>query len=698
MSSALNRHLPALLACLALPVWLAIFAPGLAISPAHAALARSNGQTVDLADTWNPHPDSADIVLPMPGGIGMVFRLVAVPAGGFLGDMIFRPGIVSTDEADRAYYDRPYTSAISAPFTLADLPASWLPAAMQAIRNIPGSRQDDSHEGVSPNLADPAPASSGTGDSGMADSGKIQAANSHFFYLIGKYEVSRQQWQAIMGLPADPESWQGLTRQAAGQTGQDHPGRPATGSVRSGPDAHSDAHPDRHPEDHPVGPSGEDAYTASQESLGPDPGIAITDLPQPDLRIAEMPAPPDANAARPVTEVSWFDAVEFSRRYTVWLLANHPEALPRFAGDARNTGYLRLPTESEWEYAARGGHKAGIQLLREDFFALPEGAKRSDYAVYRPENALRIPTGAAVIGSRKPNPLGLYDTAGNVAEMVMDCFRFSVGGRLHGSAGGFVRKGGSWFSGDSAILPGRREEIPFFLVSGPASARDMGLRLVISGTNTPGGARPAALHAEWKKAGEGPSIAASQARNPLEELDRLLVMTTDQTTRKNLLALRDSIKESNIMRERQLDLEAETIFGSGAYMIETIRNYYSRSAVLETQIAGLERERERSTGKDLEKLEQILDKARRSRQQLEISLNRSLAFYQTKVEDSASLDPDVVSAASANVARDYGGDGPFDQNMRRNLELFVGHVDAWRKGRAIPREKLKKEILERRFR
>ena len=327
-------------------------------APADAALAKRGGE-VSTAEACNPHPDKDDIVLPMPGGLSMVFRLVAVPSKGLLWDMSARPGRDDAANSDRAFYDRRYRAFLSAPFSRADLPARW----------------------------------------------RAQApAGDYFFYLVAKYEVSRLQWQSIMG-------------------------------------------------------NGTEA--------------------------------PVADAARPVTDISWYAAVEFTRRYTEWLLQHAPDALPRYAGDSRNVGFVRLPTETEWEYAARGGQTAGPeQLMEKDFFALPAGAPLADYAVYRPEGAARIAEDCARIGSRKPNPLGLYDTAGNAAEMALDMFRFSVGGRLHGSAGGFVRKGGSFLSGEAEIMPGRREESAFFLADGPAHARDLGFRPVISGINTPGGERP----------------------------------------------------------------------------------------------------------------------------------------------------------------------------------------------------------------
>ena len=60
-------------------------------SPALAALARK--ADVSTTDAYNPKPSDTDIILPMPCGLSMVFKLVAVPAKGLLWDMPMRPGV-----------------------------------------------------------------------------------------------------------------------------------------------------------------------------------------------------------------------------------------------------------------------------------------------------------------------------------------------------------------------------------------------------------------------------------------------------------------------------------------------------------------------------------------------------------------------------------------------------------------------------
>jgi formylglycine-generating enzyme required for sulfatase activity len=98
---------------------------------------------------------------------------------------------------------------------------------------------------------------------------------------------------------------------------------------------------------------------------------------------------------RPVMNVSWLDA----REYATWL--------------SRKTGQTyRLPTEAEWEYAARGGTRTAFWWGRD--------------AGSRLANCRECDTGASQqtspAGSYEPNPFGLYDTAGNVAEWVEDCW------------------------------------------------------------------------------------------------------------------------------------------------------------------------------------------------------------------------------------------------------------------------------------
>jgi formylglycine-generating enzyme required for sulfatase activity len=160
---------------------------------------------------------------------------------------------------------------------------------------------------------------------------------------------------------------------------------------------------------------------------------------------AESVEAPDADVSddQPATCISWHDA----RAYAQWL--------------AKKTGKpYRLPSEAEWEYAARAGSVAewpwGEQASDGcDFANVYDLTGREHYPLgWDPVRCRDGYAGLAPVGALRPNAFGLYDLIGNVAEWVDDCYTDSYVGRpkdgrswfWNGGCRRHVVRGGSWAS------------------------------------------------------------------------------------------------------------------------------------------------------------------------------------------------------------------------------------------------------------
>lgn len=147
----------------------------------------------------------------------------------------------------------------------------------------------------------------------------------------------------------------------------------------------------------------------------------------------------DANAAKnaPVRDLSWDDA----RQYVQWLSKTSGKS-------------YRLPTEAEWEYAARGG-----TATRYWWGAQMRTGSANCKACGDPWRA----EGPADVGSFAANPYGLHDMNGSVWEWTSDCWHNSFKGAPEdgrswdeGNCRIRVIRGGSWRDGADYMLSSTR--------------------------------------------------------------------------------------------------------------------------------------------------------------------------------------------------------------------------------------------------
>lgn len=277
--------------------------------------------------------------------------------------------------------------------------------------------------------------------------------------------------------------------------------------------------------------------------------------------------PSKADDTVPKDGITWFEGLEFGQRYSQWLLTNARDRLPT---EDKVPGFVRLPTEAEWEYAARGGSL--IQPSQELARLFPMEGPVTDYAWIAGQQSCNGQT--QYIGTHKPNPVGLHDVLGNVAEMTIDLYRGTAPQRLHGQPGGFVVRGGSCLTPERLVRVSDRHEEP---LHDPATGQArrapfVGLRLVIGAPVNTSVAKTEQLQrsaAELRSAQAPPQAAASG--DPVAALRKLAADADRPADAERLSRLASDIA-AELDRKREAEADgARMAVMSGAVLMRGYR-------------------------------------------------------------------------------------------------------------------------------
>lgn len=482
-------------------------------------------QTPWPANQVNPKPASGDVVLPMPCGGSMVFRVVSIPSANALDDRRVQLG-----------------------------------GAEQRFGYAEGSRSDY----VGGGFADP-------------------KAKNQRYYLIGKYEVTQLQFDA-------------LSEKCPAVTGE---------------------------------------------------------------------------GQLPKTGIAWSEATYFAGRYANWLIKHAAGKLPAEDG---MPGFVRLPTEAEWEFAARGGVAVAEAVFEQPAFPMPDGPQR--YVWYAGTESSNNELNA--IGLLQPNPLGLHDMLGNAGEFVLDPFRLNKHSRLHGQAGGHLVKGGDFRTELADIRTAARSEFIPVDKGGERRDKSVGLRLVVVPGSLPTSNRLQSVRQLWGNLTSSASGASQALADPLKEVEALAKATTDPALKTRIEGVGTVIKANIQTRNEQRDRSARSEIRVGAYLARKIVEDRQAVAALESMVNSTEPGR----------LKQDLQaKVATSKESVDANLN-----YMIDTLKQIGLDFPAASAATQGEMLKREFEARSVQGYAPLVDLVVKYSQNARTGKAINKNALLSEL------
>ena len=170
----------------------------------------------------------------------------------------------------------------------------------------------------------------------------------------------------------------------------------------------------------------------------------------------------------PVQCINWYDAISFCNRYSVSLGktpcysiggVTDPKAWPTDTATLNSVACnfsangFRLPTEAEWEFAAKGGRN---YALNNKYYAGDANPLNVAWFLDNSQNRTHV------VGTKSANELGIYDMSGNIDEWCWDIYSsftpFPVSNPKGPAKGSYrVIRGGCWMDGSANCFVTFRE-------------------------------------------------------------------------------------------------------------------------------------------------------------------------------------------------------------------------------------------------
>lgn len=393
---------------------------------------------------------------------------------------------------------------------------------------------------------------------------------------------------------------------------------------------------------------------------------------------------------KPLAFVSHQDVQAFIRRYNQWLFdPAHPErlaALPTLDGVP---GFIRLPTEEEWEYTARGGLPALQAGTFDDRLPFPASALNEHaWHLGNARHQLRP------VGLRSASALGLHDLFGNVQEMTSGLFRPEI---WQGKPGGVAVRGGTVSTPATDVRSALRAELDVYAWNADQKrveerrSFNTGARMAIGANVVVSSAQRTRIEQEYEAyradlrrstpVGRTLDNLVAQASVQIGSIDPILARLMDENAalREPLAAVQATVDKAREQLELAQRENARGLAQDAARNGVNLSVYLSRLQRLAATLTTAQELAAIST-----RYEEQVAAVERSMSELQTAAQEQLQGYRDKVGKLGEYDPAHVDYAFG--ALEGAGPTPREQAvmtlLRRHVADFSEHrradLDAWR--------------------
>ncbi len=350
----------------------------------------------------------------------------------------------------------------------------------------------------------------------------------------------------------------------------------------------------------------------------------------------------------PKTAVSIAEIYSFIEALNTWMLSHQQKNLPRY----RNAvAFCRLPTETEWEFAARGGIAVSPDVFdRRHPYTDDNGNEFiGNHEWYRNTSGRRVrPCGSPHI---KANPIGLFDMLGNVEEITLSLFGPEY---QQGRFGQFVIRGGNFSTDESNISSCSRTEYQSHQEKEGKLLRQskVGFRLALGTRITSSGLLPDELDEGFKKyissrglTQPGPSGKSSPSSQAGQDM---------QHSRKELLARLHAENERLSQKLDTLEAAKNEVQKELFLAKSDKENLERKLSSARKELEEMGRQKSRQPKQDNNNFQKALVKRLRSRigiLEQQVRKSQSIGFVENKMEETLARKNQEIKDLKRRVAQ-----------------------------------------------